>query len=124
MGTRSVRWCHVLGVTVLLGVMAAPAFADETPTPYMTGALRKLGRGIVNVASCPAELILTPELVGRKDGYLAALTVGILQGAWNGIVRGVVGATEVVTFFVEFPKQDFAPIVKPEFLYAHGDWVE
>ena len=86
--------------------------------------MRKLGRGAVNVVSCPVELIRTPELVGRKDGYPAALTVGIFQGAWNGVARGVVGATEVVTFFVEFPKRDFAPIVQPEFIYAHGDWNE
>ena len=123
MSTRS-AWCRWIGIGALLVGMAAPVWADEGSPSYMQGALRKLGRGIVNVASCPAELIRTPELVGRKDGYLAALTVGILQGAWNGIVRGVVGATEVVTFFVEFPKQDFAPIVRPEFVYAHGDWAK
>jgi putative exosortase-associated protein (TIGR04073 family) len=108
----------------LLAGMAAPVWADEGSPTYMQGALRKLGRGAANAVSCPLELIRTPELVGRKDGYPAALTVGILQGAWNGVVRGVVGVTEVVTFFVEFPKQDFAPIVQPEFIYAHGNWAE
>ena len=122
MGTRS-AWCRLLGVVAVLVGMAGPVFAEEGSS-YMQGALRKLGRGIVNVASCPAELIRTPELVGRKDGYLSALTVGILQGAWNGVVRGVAGVTEAATFFVEFPKRDFAPIVQPEFLYAHGDWAE
>jgi len=124
MNTRK-AWRRWLGMTVLVVGMAAPAFADEGGSPsYMSGALRKLGRGVVNVVSCPAELIRTPELVGRKDGYPAALTVGILQGAWNGVVRGVVGLTEVATFFVKFPKQDFAPILQPEFIYAHGAWVE
>ena len=123
MSTRS-AWCRWFGIGVLLVGVAAPVWADEGSPSYMQGALRKLGRGAINVVSCPFELIRTPELVGRKDGYPAVLTVGILQGAWNGIVRGVVGATEVVTFFVEFPKQDFAPIVQPEFVYAHGDWTE
>ena len=123
MSTRS-AWCRWFGIGALLVGVAAPVWADDGSPTYMQGALRKLGRGATNVVSCPAELIRTPELVGRKDGYPAALSVGILQGAWNGIVRGVVGATEVVTFFVEFPKQDFAPIVQPEFIYAHGDWAE
>ena len=123
MSTRS-AWCRWIGIGALLVGMAAPVWADEGSPSYMQGALRKLGRGIVNVASCPAELIRTPERVGRKDGYLSALTVGILQGAWNGVVRGVAGVAEAATFFVKFPKQDFAPIVQPEFLYAHGDWVE
>ena len=123
MSTRS-AWCRWVGMAVLLVGMAAPAFADDGSPSYMSRAMRKLGRGAVNVVSCPAELIRTPELVGRKDGYPAALSIGILQGVWNGIVRGVAGVTEVATFFVEFPKQDFAPILQPEFVYAHGDWAE
>ena len=123
MSTRS-AWCWGLGMTVVLVGMAAPAFADDGSPSYMNGALRKLGRGLANVVSCPAELIRTPELVGRKEGYPAALSVGILQGLWNGVVRGVVGIAEVGTFLVEWPVKDFAPILQPEFLYAHGDWVE
>jgi putative exosortase-associated protein (TIGR04073 family) len=112
-----------LGVAAILVGMAAPAFANESSPSYMAGALRKLGRGVANVLTCPGELIRTPELVGRKDGYPAALTVGIFQGVWRTVLRGVVGVIEVGTFFVEIPK-DFAPILQPEFVYAHGDWVE
>ena len=123
MSTRS-AWCWGLGITVVLVGLAVPAFADEGSPSYMNGAMRKLGRGLANVVSCPAELIRTPELVGRKDGYPAALSVGILQGLWNGVVRGVVGIVEVGTFFVKWPAKDFAPILQPEFVYAHGDWAE
>ena len=123
MGTYSV-WCRVLGVAVLvLGGMATPVFANEAPPSYMNGALRKLGRGVANVVSCPVELIRTPELLGRRAGYVAALTVGIVQGAWQTIVRGVIVVLEVGTFFVEIP-ENFDPILKPEFVYAHGDWAE
>ena len=122
MGTRS-AWCRLLGVMAILVGMAVPAFANETSPSYMTGALRKLGRGVANVVSCPFELIRTPELVGRKDGYPAAVTVGIFQGVWRTVERGVVGVVEAGTFFVAIPK-DFAPILQPEFIYAHGDWVE
>ena len=122
MGTRS-AWCRLLVVTAMLAGMAAPVFANEPSPSYMTGALRKLGRGVANVASCPFELIRTPELVGRKDGYPAALTVGIFQGVWRMVVRGVAGVVETGTFFVEIPKA-FAPILHPEYIYAHGDWAE
>ena len=122
MGTRS-TWYRLLGVTALLVGIATPVFANETSPSYTTGALRKLGRGVANVVSCPFELIRTPELVGRREGYPAALTVGIFQGVWQTLVRGVVGVFEAGTFFVAIPK-DFAPILQPEFIYAHGDWVE
>ena len=122
MGTRS-AWCRLLVVTGILVGMAAPVFANEPSPSYIMGALRKLGRGVANVVSCPFELIRTPELVGRKDGYPAALTVGILQGVWRTVLRGVVGVVEAGTFFVAIPK-DFAPILRPEFIYAHGEWVE
>ena len=112
MSTRS-AWCRWFGIGALLVGMAAPAWANEGSPSYMQGALRKLGRGAANVVSFPLELIRTPELVGQKDGYPAALSVGLLQGVWNGIVRGVSGVTDIVTCFVEFPKQDFAPIVQP-----------
>ena len=89
----------------------------------MDGALRKLGRGVANVASCPAELIRIPTLVGRQDGYLAAMSVGLLQGAWHMIQRGTVGLFEVATFYAEIPK-GFRPLFTPEFVWAHGDWSE
>jgi len=123
MSTRS-AWWRWLSMTVLCIGMAAPALAEEGSPSYMSGALRKLGRGAANVVSCPAELIRTPELTGRKEGYPAALSVGILHGAWNAVVRGVVGLVEVGTFFVKFPKEDFGPLLQPEYVYAHGDWAE
>jgi len=97
--------------------------AEEASPSYPEGVLRKLGRGVANIITCPFELIRTPELVGRTEGNIAALTKGIAVGAWRTVVRGVVGVVETVTFFVEIPK-DFQPILQPEFVYSHGDWVE
>lgn len=124
MDARSSRMMVGLGLAVLVVGWAAPVrAADEGGGSYVDGALRKLGRGIANVATCPAELIRTPELTGRKDGYLAGLTVGIVEGAWRTVVRGVTGVFEVVTFFAEVPK-DFAPLMKPEFVWTEGNWSE
>lgn len=105
---------------------AAPAFAagtsDGEPS-YMDGALSKLGRGIANIATGPLELVRTPELVTQRDGTLAGVTVGVCQGLWRGVLRELAGAFEVVTFFVEVPK-DFKPLMSPEFVWQHGNWVE
>ena len=123
MDARSSRMIVGLGLAALVVGWAAPVRAEESGSSYIDGALRKLGRGIANVATCPAELIRTPALTGRKDGNLAGLTVGIVQGAWRTVARGVTGVFEVVTFYAEIPK-DFAPLMKPEFVWADGNWSE
>ena len=120
-----------LVVGVLLSA-CAPAWAASTfgeppppaPSPSRTDLiLRKLGRGVANIATCPAELIRIPMLVERRDGYVAGMSVGIIQGVWRTLVRGTTGVLEVVTFYAEIPK-GYEPLVKPEFVFAHGSWAE
>jgi putative exosortase-associated protein (TIGR04073 family) len=108
---------------------STPAFAEETvaaaakPPTQADLIFRKLGRGIANVGTCPLELLRIPEQVGRRDGYLSGMTVGLLQGLWGGVLRGVAGVFEIATFYAELPK-DYGPLVHPEFIFAHGSWVE
>jgi putative exosortase-associated protein (TIGR04073 family) len=123
-------WKDWIGIAVIVIGMTSPALAnisgssDETRDhSYLNGMVTKLGRGIANVATCPLELVRTPTLVGRQQGYVAALTVGISQGVWRTAQRGAVGLFEVATFFVEIP-DNFEPIMKPEFVHAHGDWAD
>lgn len=123
-------WKDWLGIAVLVMGMTSLAFgdipgsSDETRDhSHVNGILTKLGRGIANVATCPLELIRTPTLVGRQQGNVAALTVGMAQGAWRTLQRGAIGLFEVVTFFAEVP-ENFEPIMTPEFVHAHGDWAQ
>ena len=126
MGSRK-RWKVLVIAAVLAGGLASPAGAESSSMAYsgsyMDGMLEKLGRGLANVVTCPLELIRTPTLVGRRDGIFAQLTVGMVQGAWNTIARGVTGIYEVATFYAPLPK-GFRPIVTPEYVWAHGDWAE
>ena len=122
MGTRDLR-VGGMAVALLVLSMATPVWAAEASPTYMNGTCQKLGRGIANIATCPLELIRTPALVGRQDGAIAAMTVGLLQGAWRTLQRGAVGIFEVVTFYAEIPN-DFQPIMQPEFVWAHGNWAE
>ena len=117
-------WALGVAVLIVLGMgTSARADGEAVNSPYVSGSLRKLGRGIANVITCPAELIRTPTLVGRRDGLVAELSVGIVEGLWMTVVRGVTGVFEVVTFYAEIPK-GFEPLVKPEFVWASGNWTE
>ena len=125
MGKRS-AWGMAACVAVLVvGVASTAAAIDETRggPSYVSGSLGKLGRGIANITTCPIELPRTIEKVSLRDGYVAGATVGILQGVWRTVLRGVVGVFEVVTFPAEIPK-GFKPILKPEFAFGQDVWKE
>ncbi|OGX29044.1 MAG: hypothetical protein A3B78_03340 [Omnitrophica WOR_2 bacterium RIFCSPHIGHO2_02_FULL_67_20] len=119
-------WGTVACAAVLvMGAASAAAAIDETKggPSYVSGSLRKLGRGIANVATCPIELPRTIEKVSLRDGYVAGATVGILQGVWRTILRGAVGVFEVVTFPIEVT-EGFKPLLKPEFAFGGDVWDE
>jgi len=125
MGKRSALGMAVCAAVLVVGVASASAagMIDETTggPSYVSGSLGKLGRGIANIATCPIELPRTIEKVSLKDGYVAGATVGILQGVWRTVLRGVVGVFEVVTFPAEIP-EGFKPLITPEFAFGHDVW--
>ena len=123
MGMRN-GWVR-MGVVAALALagFATPVCAEEGQASYVDGSLRKLGRGITNIVTCPLELIRTPQAESYRYGYMEAVSVGLLRGAWRTIQRGVVGAFEVLTFCVEIPK-DFEPLMTPEFVFVDGDWAK
>lgn len=112
-----------VAVAAALVIMEPAAALEERSTSSLDGSLRKLGRGLANIATGPAELLRTPELVGRREGYVAAVTVGVVQGVWRAILREVVGVFEVATFYAEVP-DNFEPLIAPEFVWEHGGWAE
>lgn len=124
---RLMMWFGVAIVAVGLSHDAwanIPGTSDETrDNGYINGILTKFGRGVSNIVTSPLELLRTPALVGRRQGNLAGMTVGVAQGAWRTLERAAVGVFEVATFFAEVP-DNFEPIMKPEFVYTEGDWVE
>jgi putative exosortase-associated protein (TIGR04073 family) len=100
-----------LSIAALL-FMSCPAHAD---TP-----LKKLGRGLANILTCPLEI---PKGIGdanAESGPVAAMTFGVLQGIFKTCVRGVVGVYETVSFPIPLPA-DYAPILMdPEFFLEQG----
>jgi len=105
----------VIGLIFLLAVsFAMPAYCDD--------ALKKLGRGICNVLTCPAELFLQPSRVNNSDGPMAGFTYGIIKGVAMMGLRAVIGVYEVATFPIPVPK-NYEPILKdPEFVFEEQNW--
>ncbi len=120
--SRRKGWVWLTAAPLLLLTLASVASADEQGFD-VDKSLHKLGRGIANVALGAAELIRTPELVSRREGYLPGVTVGVVQGVWRTLLREAAGVYEVATFFIDVP-HDGAPLIRPEFVWEHGNWAE
>ncbi len=118
------RWRIGLVMCGLIGVLP---IAAEAATPdshyYLDGSTRKLGRGVANILTSPLELIREPYLVGQRDGGFASLTVGVARGITSGIIRAGAGAIEVLTFYMSYPNHEYKPLVEPEFVFQHSEWV-
>lgn len=116
------RLLALLGCVVLLACgcagqqpFAEPTDDDWTADPGAT-PFSKIGRGLVNVGTSPAELWATPMwLLDEGETTVYAVGVGVPQGICNGVVRIVAGVAEVLSF----------PLVKqraPLYNHAYGIW--
>ena len=86
-------------------------------TCFAQNMLRKVGRGVANIATSAFEIPISIQEKFYSDGPMAACTYGLVDGIYKLIRRTVVGAYEIITFPIPFPA-DYAPIVEPEFLFA------
>lgn len=89
--------------------------------------IRKLGRGICNVAFGVCEVPLKIYYVNQEDGGLAAVTYGPLKGVAYCVAREVVGVIDIVTFPMPLPgcpddSRDtgwgYGPIMRPEWIFT------
>ena len=111
------RWLGLFcGLAILWGPAGTLWAQSEKEESYVDGALRKLGRGITNIATSPGEIIYRPQLISQRDGYMASVTVGVLQGVWHTLLRALAGTFEVATFYLEIP-EGFGPLVQPEYIF-------
>jgi len=112
---------------VLCGLIGVLPIAAEAAMPgshyYLDDSTRKLGRGVANILTSPLELIREPYLVGQRDGGFASVTVGVVRGVVSGVIRAGAGVIEVLTFYMSYPNHDYKPLVEPEFVFQHSEWV-
>ncbi len=102
--------------TILIGLMLFLLTAAFAAPAYCNDPAKKLGRGLCNMCTFPAEMYYQLKETNENGGIFAAITWGILKGVSMSVVRLAVGVYEVVTFPFPVPK-DYMPILtEPEFV--------
>ena len=103
---------------LMIAIILLFVFSLVTPG-YCDDPIKKLGRGICNVALFWLEV---PEQMGRvneTDGPFAGWTYGLLKGTAMMFVRAAAGVYETVTFPIPVPA-DYKPMLTdPEFFLEH-----
>lgn len=108
-----------LSFCVTLATVPAAARQDLDPIAgdlnYSTGAGKKLGRGIGNLAFGWIEIFKGIQDVGKEHDPVAAVTWGPIYGIGNAVGRTAAGVYEIATFPIPAPAH-FEPLVEPEFV--------
>ena len=94
--------------------------------------VRKLSRGIVNVAFGALEIPMCIIDTNTEEGGIAAVVYGTLKGVTRCVGREVVGVLEIVTFLMPLPGTTvepreagwgYGPIIRPEWVVSQeNDW--
>jgi putative exosortase-associated protein (TIGR04073 family) len=83
-------------------------------------AFTKLGRGLSNIVTGPGELYIQPVLMATQYEPAQALFGGIGKGLAMLLVREAVGAYELVTFPIPFPKK-YKAVLEPATPFTNWD---
>ena len=105
---------------VLAILVAVIIISNLMLTPCLAGPIRKLGRGLANVATGIVEIPKKVYLVSKEENLAVGLTRGFIKGIAEGFVRAATGLYEAVTFPIPMPA-DFEPIVEPEFVFEEWE---
>ena len=99
----------VMSMTLVLVLGSlTPAFAQDIG--------HKLGRGLLNVATGWVEIPKGIRDGSQQENPVLGVTTGIFKGLGLGVLRTGVGAFDVVTFPIPWPK-DYAPVYEPEYVW-------
>lgn len=112
---KSLKTGSIVILILCIAAITLPVFAQEGSVIEKMG--KKLGRGIVNVATGWVELPRNIyDTSVETNNPLMGITYGTLKGVGMTVVRTGAGAYDVVTFLFPVP-QDYQPILKPEFVF-------
>lgn len=104
----------ILSLIVIISLV----FSLTSRSVYADSALKKLGRGLCNIGTCPLEVLKRIADANEESGFIAGFTWGLLDGVWRTFVRGGVGVYEVVTFPIPLPEYYEPIITDPEFFFG------
>jgi len=114
MKDKAKRLAVFIVITLFISGMIAPEIFAQTP-------IRKLGRGLANFGTGILELPYNVVDVAEEEGYLAAVTYGVVKGIAMSLLRMGVGAYETVTFLIPLPWR-YEPILEPEFMMSEDNF--
>ena len=103
----------ILASFLLLSLVALAFYSSQT---YAGDPIRKLGRGIANIATGWAEIPAEIFRESGNEGDAAAMFAAPFKGLAKAIGRTAVGAYEVVTFIIPLPRF-YNPVIEPEFIF-------
>ena len=96
-----------------------PAFSIDTmEIDYANSPVNKFGRGVINTATCWAEVPAEIARVSKDSDPVLGWTLGLAQGTINTIIRGAVGIYDTLTCVV--PPYN-KPEMQPEYALASAD---
>jgi putative exosortase-associated protein (TIGR04073 family) len=104
---------RVLVSFLLLSLVALAFYSSQT---YAGDPIRKLGRGIANIATGWAEIPAEIFRESDREGDVAGIFAAPFKGLAKAIGRTAVGAYEVVTFIIPLPRF-YNPVIEPEFIF-------
>ena len=113
----------VLGMSICIKAALAegsePAFQiDLSNIEYDNSPANKLGRGLINTATCWAEVPGEVARVSKEKDPLIGFTLGLAQGVMNTIIRGAVGIYDTLTCVI--PPYN-KPELQPEYALQSAD---
>jgi len=85
---------------------------------YDNTALNKLGRGLINTGTCWMEIPTSIFKVSKEKDPLTGTTLGTAEGLVNGVLRGLTGIFDTVTFIL--PPYN-KPLMNPEYVLQEAD---
>lgn len=94
------------------GEKDAGALINTTDMRYEKSPLNKLGRGIINTLTCVVEIPAETYKVSEDKDPLVGCTLGLVEGFFTAMLRGLTGIFDTVTFII--PPYD-KPLMQPEY---------
>lgn len=98
---------------MIAGSVQASTAKDYSETSF--APFTKFGRGVINVILSPLEVYYQVRKMEKANNEWISWIGGIPKGLLFFPLRLVVGAYDIVTFPIPFPKH-YAPVVQPETL--------
>lgn len=107
MRQRDFLFLFLFLLTVLI-LRTDPSYAEGT----VDKSVRKLGRGLVNVATGWVELPMQVSSGMSEAGGIQGLFLGLGKGAVWAVLREGAGVYDTATFLLPIPS-DYGPIMQP-----------